>query len=168
MIINANELSDVRQQIGAETMALRLGCYDLLHTGHQQGINFTSALARYVTIGVMPDSRARRKGPGRPINPESSRVEAIDAASGVDFTFVYPEKIIALAGAIRTLRPDVYVEDEENEHNWPKALLLRSLSVNRVIDHVSRQGSTSLMIATLGIAEAQNRASLTFQLGETQ
>ena len=164
MIIKPSELRSIRTDNADAIIGLRLGCYDLLHAGHQRGIDFTRARADIVVVGVMPDSYVRRvKGPSRPINPEEARVEAIDQeANGVDFSLVVQPHAVGLAGLFLQLRPNVYVEDAEYGASKIRAGFLRAIGTTYAIDNVSRMGSSSKIIANLGVGEAITQSGLKY------
>jgi len=165
MVIRKNELGSVRHQHPGASIALRLGCYDLLHAGHQVGIDRAASFSDILVVGVMPDEYVRKeKGEGRPINPQEARVSAIDKARGVDYSFITPAASIAVAGMFLRLRPDVYVEDEEYGAPWSRAAFLKAIGVEYVIDSESRISSTTEIIGKLGVAEAVSRSSLDFVL----
>jgi cytidyltransferase-like protein len=165
MIVEESDLRNIRNEHEDATIALRFGCYDLLHLGHQKGINFAAQQADILVLGVMPDNYVNRtKGPDRPINAEATRVERIDSADGVDYSFIAPSGRFALAGIVRSLHPDVYVEDEEYGESFFKKAYLNALGVDFVIDRESRYGSTSEMIARLGIDQAIEKSRLDFDI----
>ncbi|HET9850182.1 MAG TPA: adenylyltransferase/cytidyltransferase family protein [Candidatus Saccharimonadales bacterium] len=163
MIVEGKELSVIRADLKDSTIALRFGCYDILHAGHQEGIDFATAQADVLAVGVMPDSYiARKKGIGRPVNGEASRVRSIDEAVGVDYSFIAPASAVAMAGIFLKLRPDIYIEDEAHAGNMLKLAFLRGIGTEYVIERVSKLCSTSEMIAELGLAEAAAKSSLSF------
>ncbi len=171
MIINSKELSKVRNEHKGETIGLRFGCYDLLHAGHQRGIDFAAAMVDILVIGVMPDLYvAREKGLDRPINTEAVRVSAIDEAAGVDYSFVAPFGRLALAGAFLRLRPDIYVEDEGHGTDFMRTQFLRTVGVKYVMDdeRYKQPVTTTAMINSLGLDEARARAGLDFVLSESE
>lgn len=162
MIIGKNELPELRATTDA-TIALRLGSYDLLHSGHQNGISFAADQADITVVGVMPDDYLRRrKGPGRPINSEQVRVAAIDKADSVDYTFIATDEVLGLAGIMRKLHPDVYVEGHEHGHQALKAGFLGMLGIRYLVDHQPYYISTTSMITQLGLSAAYEHASLSF------
>jgi cytidyltransferase-like protein len=164
MIIHNSELSNIRRDAADASVALRFGCYDLLHNGHRAGIDYAAALADILVIGVMPDAYVtREKGPDRPIRSESDRISSINSAEGVDYTFITPPTTFGLLKSIFTLKPDVYVEEDEHTNKVLKTAVLKTIGVELVIDSVSRLGSTSAMIENLGLAEATMQSSLSYQ-----
>lgn len=164
MIFNENDLRDARADYAGQTISLRLGCYDVLHYGHQKGLDFAAAQADLLAVGVMADEYIEQRKGRTPINPEQHRVEAIDAAHNVDISFVISSfSARAIARTLFRLRPDVYVEDEEHEKKISKPILLSLMGTEYVIDRVSRVASSTAIIARLGIAGAAQVSSLEFR-----
>lgn len=164
MIIDQAELGSLRADSDAATVALRFGSYDLLHQGHQEGIDFAAAQADILVVGVMPDGYVeKKKGVGRPVNPEADRAAAIDEAVGVDYTFVAPGALLERSKIVRMLHPDVFVEHEQDKQSLLKRLYLEALGVEYKIDRQNRSCSTTEMIAILGLDEAALHSSLDFR-----
>jgi len=169
MIIDSGELGNLQQDLEGASVALRLGSYDVLHAGHQEGIQYAASQADILVVGVMPDSYvARVKGPGRPLNSEGYRVEAIDAAEAVDYSFVAPGTVLGLARVVQALKPAVYVEGSEHARRTGllKAGMLGLMGVEYVRDWQNNPESTSLMVARFGREEALARSSLHFHFAE--
>jgi len=167
MIVSKYELGDVRSQANLidQTIALRFGTYDLLHAGHKAGIADAAQQADLLVVGVMPDEYVSRvKGPSRPINPEQRRIQAIDEAEGVDFSFIAPPRALGMARAILSLRPNTYIEDEEQEAGRLRSLFLGVLGTEYVTVPRNEGGSTTEMINLLGLEEAIRCSSLDFAL----
>jgi cytidyltransferase-like protein len=173
MIIHKNELSHLHDELQDASIALRFGTYDLLHSGHQASIEQAAAQADILVVGVMPDEYVTRiKGPNRPISPEQLRLQRIDDTKDVDYSFIAPSKALGLAKAIFSLRPEVYIEDEEQHHfSRLKTIFLGAIGTEHVIAPRNDGGSTTEMINLLGLDEAVARAGFDFALprvGQTQ
>lgn len=154
MIVENKELRGIRQENPGESIALRFGCYDLLHEGHKEGLEFAAQQAGILAVGIMPDERVRYKGPDRPINSAEERVKAIDRQEIVDYSFIMPISTVAIMRSIVRLKPDVYVEHEEYKPDKLKSLFLRVFRIDYVIDHGDKVDSTSDMIARFGLQGA--------------
>lgn len=164
MIINGNELHDVRADHKDQTIALRLGCYDVLHYGHQKGIDYASSQADILAIGVMPDEYIEHRKGRVSINRTQDRLEAIDAAEGVDVSFVIPNiGALAVMQTLFKLHPDVYVEGEEHGSKLSRTLVLGAMGIKYVVDRASKVASSSAIIAELGTAEAARVSALNFR-----
>lgn len=169
MIIERDNLSTLRQDLGEASVALRLGSYDVLHTGHRKGLGRTAMLADILVVGVMPDEYVSRvKGPARPYNPAYRRIEAIDKAEEVDYSFIAPDNALGILRAIHALRPTVYAESEDHaRYVRPlKAGVLRAMGIDFTVIERQEEESTTLMVERFGISGALARSSLDFRFEE--
>ena len=55
MIVTHKDIGDIREKHAEQDIGLRLGCYDILHAGHQEGIKFAKERSDVLVVGVMPD-----------------------------------------------------------------------------------------------------------------
>ena len=68
------------------------GCFDLLHRGHVHILRQAKAAGDLLIVGINSDrSVTSIKGPGRPILPETDRVELIAAMEMVDYVVIFDE-----------------------------------------------------------------------------
>jgi len=68
------------------------GCFDLLHAGHVQNLEWAKAQGDILIVGINSDaSVGRLKGPKRPIVPERERALVIAALKPVDYVFIFGE-----------------------------------------------------------------------------
>lgn len=100
-----------------ERIVFTNGCFDILHAGHVSYLEQARNFGDRLIVGVNSDaSIARLKGPGRPINPESHRLQVLRALESVDLVIPFDED--TPLSLINELRPDVlvkgadYTEDE--------------------------------------------------------
>ena len=170
MVIDPNQLPQVRQDLEDETIALRFGAFDVLHTGHRDSLAYAATLADVVIVGVMPDAYLiKHKGPDRPIFPENERAAAVAEADSVSYSFVAPGTTLGLARTIRSLRPDVYIEPQEHARRTRplKAGFLRIVGVHYHIDERHGSDSSGLIIARLGREGAKAHSGFDFHLTDT-
>jgi cytidyltransferase-like protein len=155
MIISRAELGDVRTKVSDASIALRFGCFDLLHEGHRKALDFAASQADVLVVGVLPDAMVRRqKGPNRPNFPENSRVAVMDQSPLVDYSFITPNRALLFPKVFRALRPDIYVEHIEYETDLFKKAFLKMMGIELVVDENEKLDSTSSMIERLGLDEA--------------
>jgi D-beta-D-heptose 7-phosphate kinase/D-beta-D-heptose 1-phosphate adenosyltransferase len=93
-------------------IAFTNGCYDLIHAGHVQTLQFARSKGDLLVVGLNSDRSVRGlKGKGRPILPQGDRARVLAALEAVDYVVLFdaqtPE---ALA---RRIRPDVLVKGED-------------------------------------------------------
>jgi D-beta-D-heptose 7-phosphate kinase/D-beta-D-heptose 1-phosphate adenosyltransferase len=147
MIVAHNELNTVRAGAGDKSIALRLGCYDLLHIGHLEGIRFAGEQADLLVVGVASDDRVRQfKGSDRPIQTEERRLAAVDEVPGVDYSFRMPTGRLALGQAWWGLHPDVFVEGNEHPGDRLQMALLAFMGIDYVMDEGPKIESTTSII----------------------
>ncbi len=87
-------------QSNGETIVMTNGCFDLLHPGHVSYLKNAKLLGDRLIVAVnSDDSVSRLKGPERPINPVSHRMDVLAGLQSVDwvvpFTEDTPQRIIA-------------------------------------------------------------------------
>jgi D-beta-D-heptose 7-phosphate kinase/D-beta-D-heptose 1-phosphate adenosyltransferase len=88
------------------------GCYDLLHAGHVQTLQFARSKGDLLVVGLNSDRSVRRlKGPGRPILPQADRSRVLAALEAVDYVVLFDED--TPAALVKALRPDVLVKGED-------------------------------------------------------
>ena len=114
MIVGLDNLDSIRQSHPHETIALKTGCYDIVHEGHLRGLEFAKEQAALLVVGIWPDSHvAARKGAKRPIIPGEFRVALVGALSMVDHALIMPEEDEAalppMLEVVTRLRPDIFV-----------------------------------------------------------
>ena len=137
-------LVDLGQHLHArgQRIVFTNGHFDLLHPGHVRLLQTARTLGDVLIVGINTDETAQqRKGPGRPILPESARAELLAALACVDYVTIFPHP--TAEEAIRILRPDVYVKggdyaatpDEEaaGKTPLPEAAIVRSYGGQVVI-----------------------------------
>lgn len=88
------------------------GCFDILHVGHVQILEFARAHCDRLIVGVNADASVKRlKGPGRPINGEDDRAQIIGALGFVDMVVIFAED--TPRELIEALQPDVLVKGSD-------------------------------------------------------
>ena len=85
------------------------GCFDLLHPGHLQLLEFAKAQGDKLIVGLNSDASVKRlKGADRPLNLEQDRVSLLQALRVVDFVVVFEQD--TPLELIEEIRPDVLVK----------------------------------------------------------
>jgi D-beta-D-heptose 7-phosphate kinase/D-beta-D-heptose 1-phosphate adenosyltransferase len=147
------------------TIGLTSGTWDLKHIGHERYLERLKEHVDIVVAGVDSDAKVkRRKGPDRPIVPESERVEALCHTRHVDLVF--------LKGAddekwklIRTVRPDVLLLSSRSEKGEEELAQLKKFCGEIMLIESQASTSASARIRLLhvsGIAEVKNRLDALF------
>jgi len=77
---------------GGKKVVFTNGCFDLLHRGHLHTLRQAKACGDVLIVAVNSDHSVQGlKGAGRPIFPESDRVELIAALEVVDYVVLFDE-----------------------------------------------------------------------------
>ncbi|MGH7907566.1 MAG: PfkB family carbohydrate kinase, partial [Candidatus Binataceae bacterium] len=88
------------------------GCFDVLHAGHIQSLNFARSQGDILVVGLNSDRGVRAlKGPGRPIYPAVERARMLAALEDVSYVVVFDEP--RSERIVRQVRPDVLVKGED-------------------------------------------------------
>jgi D-beta-D-heptose 7-phosphate kinase/D-beta-D-heptose 1-phosphate adenosyltransferase len=88
------------------------GCFDVLHRGHVEYLQFCRRHGNVVVVGLNSDSSVRTiKGPGRPLNSQQDRAAVLAALEMVDYVTIFDEP--TPLSLIRKVRPDVLVKGED-------------------------------------------------------
>jgi D-beta-D-heptose 7-phosphate kinase/D-beta-D-heptose 1-phosphate adenosyltransferase len=91
------------------TVGFTNGCFDILHIGHIQILEFARSQCDRLIVAVNDDASVRRlKGPTRPINHEADRAQILGAFGFVDAVTMFAED--TPYELIKALQPDVLVK----------------------------------------------------------
>lgn len=68
------------------------GCFDLLHPGHVRYLEQAAAACDVLVVALNSDASVKSiKGPARPVNTESKRIEVLAALESVDYVTLFDE-----------------------------------------------------------------------------
>ncbi|MBN1805375.1 MAG: D-glycero-beta-D-manno-heptose 1-phosphate adenylyltransferase [Sedimentisphaerales bacterium] len=88
------------------------GCFDVLHRGHIEYLEFCKAQGDIVVVGLNSDKSVKMiKGPERPINNQRDRAAILSALEVVDFITVFDEQ--DPLNLIKKIKPDILVKGED-------------------------------------------------------
>jgi D-beta-D-heptose 7-phosphate kinase/D-beta-D-heptose 1-phosphate adenosyltransferase len=130
-------------------VVLTNGCFDLLHAGHVQTLEFARSKGDLLVLGLNSDRSVRAlKGDGRPILLQAERARVLAALEAVDYVVFFDEE--TPARLVTKLRPDVLVKGEDyrgktvvgREHAGKVELapLVRGLSTSDIIRRIRGHG----------------------------
>src|SRR5580700_8257833 len=88
------------------------GCFDIVHPGHIQHLQFARSLGDLLVVSVSADTHVN-KGVDRPLIPDDLRASSLAALECVDHVFINPHS--TAVELLESLRPDVYVKGREYE-----------------------------------------------------
>ena len=118
-IVNMEELPKIREKYKDKKKVFCSGGFDLTHVGHILFFEDCKKLGDILVVGVARDiSLRKRKGEGRPILSEHTRIKTIDSLKPVDYVFMSPslstkDLLETVRSAFEKLHPDVYVINED-------------------------------------------------------
>ncbi len=85
------------------------GCFDLLHSGHTDVINFAAEQCDFLIVGVNSDISVKTlKGKDRPIQPEADRINLMSLLEMVDVVVTFNDA--SVLGTIETIKPDIIIK----------------------------------------------------------
>ena len=94
-VVTENELLELvaRAKAAGERIVMTNGCFDLLHPGHLSYLQEAATEGDRLIVAVnTDDSVSALKGPTRPINSESDRMQMLAALSCVDWVCSFSEE----------------------------------------------------------------------------
>ena len=90
------------------------GCFDLLHAGHIESLEFARAQGDLLVVGLNGDASVRQiKGEGRPVYPATDRARILAALETVNYVVEFDDP--RAENIIRAVRPDVLVKGQDWE-----------------------------------------------------
>jgi len=116
------------------------GCFDILHIGHIELLNYCSTLG-YVVVGLNSDSSVSRiKGSGRPINTVRDRERLLRNLRSVNKVIVFEED--TPLEVIKHLKPDIIVKGGDYLAN---EVIGSELAEIRIFQFIEGYSSTSII-----------------------
>jgi rfaE bifunctional protein kinase chain/domain/rfaE bifunctional protein nucleotidyltransferase chain/domain len=144
------------------------GCFDIVHPGHIQHLQFARSLGDVLVVSVSAD-RHVNKGAARPLIPDELRAASVAALECVDHVYVNPDP--TAVGLLDALRPDVYVKGSEYERSSDPRFLAERLTITRhggrvVFSNCDVVFSSTALIGSLGGAADRLRGEKLARLRE--
>jgi len=150
MITSYEHLPTIREDHRDNRIVFAGGCYDLIHEGHVEGLEWRRSLGDILVVGISNDKRIeQRKGPGRPIRPELGRLAVVAAFRAVDYAFVMPaaSEISPTMRVLQSLKPDIFVDFQDNRDRWSTSIeYIESLGIEFKFDDQPKRDSTTDII----------------------
>jgi rfaE bifunctional protein kinase chain/domain/rfaE bifunctional protein nucleotidyltransferase chain/domain len=104
------------------------GCFDIVHPGHIQHLQYARSLGDELVVTVSADSQVD-KGIDRPLIPDDLRAGSLAALECVDWVHVNPNP--TAVELLAQLQPDIYVKGKEYERNFDPRFLAERDAVSR-------------------------------------
>src|ERR1700742_2327459 len=83
------------------------GCFDIVHPGHIQHLQYAKSLGNLLVVTVSADTHVQ-KGVNRPLIPDDLRASSLAALECVDWVYVNPNP--TSVELLEVLKPDIYVK----------------------------------------------------------
>ena len=85
------------------------GCFDLLHRGHIETINFAKSKGDILVLGLNSDKSVKRlKGESRPIHDQNTRLQVLSSIYAIDYVILFDED--TPLNIIKKLKPNILVK----------------------------------------------------------
>jgi D-beta-D-heptose 7-phosphate kinase/D-beta-D-heptose 1-phosphate adenosyltransferase len=105
-----NELDWHKKQ--QEKIVFTNGCFDVVHRGHIEFLNFCKQQGDVLVVGLNSDSSVKTiKGQDRPINNQHDRASVLAAMEPVDYITVFEES--EPLNLIQRVKPDILVKGQD-------------------------------------------------------
>ena len=136
-------------------IVLTQGSWDMVHVGHARYLAKAKAQGEVLIVGVDSDEKVKtRKGPGRPVVPESERLEMLAHLSAVDYVILkdagWPK--FALPKAVK---PDVLVATKQTYADAKNFAQVEQLCGKLVVLDPMATTSTSAKIRLVQLGAAK-------------
>lgn len=149
------EISNAMEGIHAtgSKIVLTQGTFDLLHIGHARYLQEAKKMGDFLIVGVDDDEKVKtRKGPDRPIVPDTERVEMLTHLKYVDTVFLKTVKAPKWS-LIKAVKPDILVATKET-YNAEQVNELKKFCGKVVVLDPKATTSTSAKIRRMQIGTA--------------
>jgi len=150
------KLVDHCKGIGLKVV-LTQGTYDMVHIGHARYFEAARKYGDLLVVGVDSDKKVRlRKGPDRPIVPQTERLEMVTHLRSVDIVTL-KEHNAPRWSLIKTVRPDVLIVTREttDKYNKEEMAEMRSYCGRVVVLNPMATTSTSAKIRLMQLKLAK-------------
>ena len=104
------------------------GCFDIVHPGHIQHLQYARSLGDELLVTVSADSQVH-KGVDRPLIPDDLRAMSLAALECVDWVYVNPHP--TAVELLEEIQPDIYIKGKEYERNQDPRFLAERDAVIR-------------------------------------
>lgn len=116
---------------GPRPVGYTSGVFDFFHVGHANYLSLCKSYCATLVVGVDVDELVTAsKGPGKPVDSFSVRVEAVRSYGAADFVI---EMRLSNDSILQTLKPDFYFIPDNRSLNSTRLELLRCLSIELIV-----------------------------------
>jgi D-glycero-beta-D-manno-heptose 1-phosphate adenylyltransferase len=153
--LSASDARKLRDRLHAtgRKLVFSNGCFDILHRGHVQYLEFARAQGDALIVGLNSDSSVLRlKGPGRPINTAADRAAVLSALRAVDGVVIFDED--EPRALIAAILPHVLVKGHDWAHYVSGRDIVEANGGRVVLAELSQGHSTTNTIERILRADA--------------
>ena len=153
--LSASDARKLRDRLHAtgRKLVFSNGCFDILHRGHVQYLEFARAQGDALIVGLNSDSSVLRlKGPGRPINTAADRAAVLSALRAVDGVVIFDED--EPRALIEAILPHVLVKGHDWAHYVSGREIVEANGGRVVLAELSQGHSTTNTIERILRADA--------------
>ena len=117
------------------------GCFDILHRGHVELLQYCATLGQEVIVGINSDSSVRRlKGSERPINDQTTRKFLLESIRFVSKVYVFDED--TPYRLIQEIMPKVVVKGGDY---LPEDVVGSDIAEIRIFPYINGESTTSIL-----------------------
>ena len=145
-IISLEKAEEFRKNLKGKKVVFTNGCFDILHPGHISYLFQARQEGDLLWVGINSDQSVEKlKGPGRPVNHESSRSLLMASLFFVDYVTIFPHDTpVELIGLIR---PDIHVKGGDyTPEKLPEYPVVRSYGGEvRILPYIEGNSTTGII-----------------------
>lgn len=135
-------------------IVLTQGTFDMIHVGHGRYLKHAKNQGDILIVGIDSDQKVKhRKGPERPIVPETERVEMLTHLRYVDLVFVKQLKDPKWS-LIKAIRPDILIATKQT-YNTKQLKELKQYCGNVIVMEPMATTSTTARLRLLQLNTAK-------------
>jgi D-glycero-beta-D-manno-heptose 1-phosphate adenylyltransferase len=151
IITDHNELGRevARLRAAGESIVFANGAFDLIHVGHVRYLEGAAAEGDVLVVGVNSDASIRRyKGPDRPLQPLSERMEIVAAFRVVGLVTCFDDP--TCDAMLELVRPNVHAKGPDyTPENLPEYPTLKRLGIRLAAVGDPKEHSSSALLERL-------------------
>ena len=145
-IVPLEKAEDFRKSLTGKKVVFTNGCFDILHPGHISYLYQARQEGDLLWVGINSDKSVEKlKGPGRPVNNESSRSLLMASLFFVDLVTIFPHDTpVELIGLIR---PDIHVKGGDySPEKLPEYPVVRAYGGEvRILPYIEGNSTTGII-----------------------
>jgi D-beta-D-heptose 7-phosphate kinase/D-beta-D-heptose 1-phosphate adenosyltransferase len=142
------DLCDMYREQG-KRIVFTNGCFDILHSGHVTYLHCAREFGDVLIVGVNTDESIKRiKGPERPINPLTDRLQVLGGLSAVDHIIAFgDEQDDTPIALIEVVKPHIFVKGGDySKDKLPEAQTIERFGGQIIfVPHIPDHSTTEII-----------------------